>query len=114
MHDEAARARIQTICLMILATTAIMYAIYWLRPVLVPFVIAVFVVSGIAPVLDMLQRRLRVNRLVAAGIAFVAGLLVLLLLGGTLSRLNCGNRLPRIASGSRNCSGPWKICSPPR
>ena len=80
MHDEAARARIQTICLMILATTAIMYAIYWLRPVLVPFVIAVFVVSGIAPVLDMLQRRLRVNRLVAAGIAFVAGLLVLLLL----------------------------------
>lgn len=84
MHDEAAQTRIQTICLMILATTAIMYAIYWLRPVLVPFVIAVFVVSGIAPVLDMLQRRLRVNRLVAAGIAFVAGLLVLLLLGGTL------------------------------
>ncbi len=84
MSENDTQPRIETTCQMILATSAIVYAIYWLRPVLVPFVIAVFVVSGIAPVLDMLQHRLRVNRLVAAGIAFVAGLLALVVLGTTL------------------------------
>lgn len=84
MSENETQPRIETTCQMILATSAIVYAIYWLRPVLVPFVIAVFVVSGIAPVLDMLQHRLRVNRLMAAGIAFVAGLLALVILGSTL------------------------------
>ncbi|TWT61401.1 AI-2E family transporter [Rubinisphaera italica] len=84
MHNEEARSRVQTICLMILTTAAIGYAIYWLRPVLLPFVIAVFVVSGIAPVLETLQRRLGVDRLVAAGITFLAGLVIVMILGWTL------------------------------
>ncbi|HBN79698.1 MAG TPA: AI-2E family transporter [Planctomycetaceae bacterium] len=84
MHNEEARSRVQTICLMILTTAAIGYAIYWLRPVLLPFVIAVFVVSGIAPVLETLQRRLGVDRLVAAGITFLLGLVIVVILGWTL------------------------------
>ncbi|WP_339745533.1 AI-2E family transporter [uncultured Rubinisphaera sp.] len=84
MQLEEARSRIQTNCLMILTTAAIGYAIYWLRPVLLPFVIAIFVVSGIAPILDSLQRRLGVERLVAAGITFLAGLGIVFVLGWTL------------------------------
>ena len=84
MQLEEARSRIQTNCLMILTTAAIGYAIYWLRPVLLPFVIAIFVVSGIAPILDSLQRRLGVERLVAAGITFLAGLGIVFVLGSTV------------------------------
>jgi len=76
--------KIQAVCLMVLATVAIGFAIYGLRTVLVPFVIAVFVVSGIAPILDGLQNRLGVNRLLAAGITFVAGLIIMLVLGSAL------------------------------
>ncbi|GAB5404601.1 MAG: AI-2E family transporter [Aureliella sp.] len=51
--------------------------VYWLRPVLVPFVVALLVVSGVTPILELMERTLRVNRLVASVIAFVTGLLVL-------------------------------------
>lgn len=54
--------------------------VYWLRPVLVPFVVALFVVSGITPVLETVERFLKVNRLVASVIAFVCGLFLLVLL----------------------------------
>lgn len=51
--------------------------VYWLRPVLVPFVVALLVVSGVTPILEMMERTLRVSRLVASVMAFVAGLFVL-------------------------------------
>lgn len=51
--------------------------VYWLRPVLVPFVVALLVVSGVTPILEMMERTLRVTRLVASVMAFVAGLFVL-------------------------------------
>ena len=82
--DSASQSRIQTVCAMILASAVVGYSIYWLRPILVPFVISVFVVSGVAPILESLQRRLGVNRLVAAGITFIAGLFALILLGWIL------------------------------
>ncbi len=84
MHGQDSTTNPQTICLIILATAVIAYSIYWLRPVLLPFVIALFVVSAITPLLDSLQRRLGANRLVAAGVTFLAGLLLMLLLGWTI------------------------------
>ncbi|WP_237226013.1 AI-2E family transporter [Rubinisphaera sp. JC750] len=80
MHYE----KIQAVCLMTLTAIAIGFSIYGLRTVLVPFVIAVFVVSGIGPILDALQIRLHVNRLLAAGITFVAGLVIMFVLGSAL------------------------------
>ncbi|MEL6107117.1 MAG: AI-2E family transporter [Planctomycetota bacterium] len=71
----------QTICLVILAVFAVMYAVYWLRPVLVPFVVAVFVVSGVGPILTGLERRLGVNRVIAAGITLVLGALIITAFG---------------------------------
>lgn len=81
MPGEISQSRVQTICLVVIATAIVTYLIYWLRPVLVPFVVAWFVVSGITPLLDALEKKLHVNRIVAAGIAFLLGLGILLVLG---------------------------------
>ncbi len=72
--------RIQTVCQMVLATVAIVGILYWLRPVLVPFVLAVFLVTGIAPLLELIERRLKVPRIVAVAITFLLGVALLALL----------------------------------
>ena len=84
MQHSATRSQIQFVCMLVLATSALTYMIYWLRPVLVPFVVAVFFVTCINPVLSRLQDRLGVTRLIAAGITFVAGLTILLILAVAL------------------------------
>ncbi|QDT08159.1 AI-2E family transporter [Stieleria marina] len=84
-------SRVQTICLIVIAVFAAMYAVYWLRPVLVPFVVSVFVVSGLVPILSGLEKRLQVNRLVAAMITLVVGMFVLaafvVLIGNSVTEL---------------------------
>ena len=45
--------RVQTMCLLILATVATGFALYWLRPVLIPFVLAIFLMYCVRPVLDL-------------------------------------------------------------
>jgi len=84
MNSIESQQKIRTVCLMVLTAVVIGYSIYWLRPVLLPFVVAIFVVSGVSPILESLEQRLRVSRLVAAGITFMAGLVVLLALGAAL------------------------------
>jgi AI-2 transport protein TqsA len=69
--------RIQTICQMMVAAVAIGVAFYWLRPVLLPFVLALFLVCGIAPLLDLIQKRMGAPRVVAVAIAFLGGVLLL-------------------------------------
>lgn len=69
---------------MILAGVASVYMVYWLRPVLVPLVVACFIVSGLSPILGWLERRLHVSKIVAAGIAFLAGILMLIVFGITV------------------------------
>ena len=81
LSDEEPHSRIQTICLMVLVAVAITYVVYWLRPVLVPLVVAFFVVSGVSPILSTLEHRLGVTRLVAAALTFLAGLVVLVIFG---------------------------------
>jgi AI-2 transport protein TqsA len=76
-----ARQRIQTGCLVVLAVLASTYLIYWLRPVLVPFVVSLFVVSGLSPILSLLERTLGVSRIIAAAIAFLAGLALMVVFG---------------------------------
>ncbi len=84
MTSEQTRSKIQTVCLAVIATAVVTYLIFWLRPVLVPFVVALFVVSGITPVLNALEKRLGVSRLIASAITFLIGLGVLILLGFSL------------------------------
>ncbi|TWU32212.1 AI-2E family transporter [Novipirellula artificiosorum] len=79
--DDPSFARIQTVSLTVLAVVAATFSIYWLRPVLVPLVVALFVVSGVSPILTTLERRLGVNRIIAAGLTFIAGAGLLLVFG---------------------------------
>ena len=75
---------IQTVCLMVLATVAAGFSLYWLRPILVPFVVATFVVSGIGPLLASIENRLGVSRLIAAGLTFLFGVAIMAAFGLTV------------------------------
>lgn len=77
--------RIQTVCLVILAAVAIAGAAYWLRPVLVPFVVALFVVIGLTPLVELLTVRLHLPRLLAAMLALGFGIVLLAVLGLVVS-----------------------------
>ncbi|QEF96271.1 AI-2 transport protein TqsA [Stieleria maiorica] len=77
--------QIQTVCLMVLAGVAGIYLVYWLRPVLVPFVVACFIVSGVGPILTYLENRFSVSRVVAAGMAFLLGVGLMGVFGLTIS-----------------------------
>ena len=71
--------RVQTAGIAILATIAIGATIKWLGPVLVPFVLAVFFVCGITPIISFFQKFLTVSRLIAAAITFLLGIVLLFL-----------------------------------
>ncbi len=83
--------RVQTVCLLILTTVAIGAALYLLRPVLIPFVLAVFLVYCLAPVIDLQVNKWRVPRPVAVVSTIVLGCVVLslmwLLVGASVSQL---------------------------
>lgn len=63
----------QTTCLLILTTIAVGVSLYFLRSVLLPFVIALFVVIGCRPILDFLEHQLRLNRFLAFAVTFLLG-----------------------------------------
>lgn len=79
MDSSQAQQRVQTVCLVMLATIAVATALSWLSPVLIPFVLAVFLSIGLAPVVAALVRHLHVPRSLAAIITL---LLCFALLGG--------------------------------
>ncbi|MDG2224507.1 MAG: AI-2E family transporter [Rubripirellula sp.] len=81
---RASQFKSQTICLVTLTTLAVIYTVYWLRPVLVPLVVAIFVVSGVSPILVTLEKRLGVTRIIAAALTFLAGVVMLGLFGFTI------------------------------
>ncbi len=77
--------RIQTICLLIISTVAVAAALYWLRPVLVPFVLAVFIAYGLLPLVEFQARHLRLPQFVAVTSTLVVGVLILGSLGLLIS-----------------------------
>ena len=73
MDREAQERRIQIACLLLLSAVAVGFSLYWLRPVMVPFVLAVFFALGLAPVVDVQVRRLKFPRLVAVATTLLLG-----------------------------------------
>ncbi|WP_442505819.1 AI-2E family transporter [Novipirellula sp. SH528] len=65
--------RTQTICLIILATIAVGFSLAYLKTVLLPFIIAVFIVIGCRPVLEFVERKLRLHRFLAFLVTFSVG-----------------------------------------
>src|SRR5689334_745294 len=79
--DRDDQDRAQTICLLILTFIASAVALYLLRPVLVPFVLALFFTYCLTPLIDFQVKRLSAPRGVAVVGAAVIGLAVLVLVG---------------------------------
>lgn len=77
--------RIQTVCLLILSTVAIATALLWLRPVMIPFVLAIFLAFGLSSLIDFQIRYLRVPRALAMLGTLIFGFVVLSLLAGLVS-----------------------------
>ena len=73
MDREAQERRVQTVCLLILSAVALGFALSWLRPVMIPFVLAVFFALGLAPVVDGQVRWLRLPRSLAVLTTLVLG-----------------------------------------
>lgn len=68
----------QATCLTILATVAVGFSLAYLKTVLLPFVIALFFVIGLQPVLDFFQERLKLPRSLAFVVTFLAGAALLI------------------------------------
>jgi AI-2 transport protein TqsA len=86
MEHERYERRIQTVCLFILSVVAVTVALYWLKPVLIPFVLAIFLVIGLNVLVDVQKRYLRIPRLPAIFIALVVTLVVLAGLAALVSQ----------------------------
>ncbi|MCA8979058.1 MAG: AI-2E family transporter [Planctomycetes bacterium] len=93
--------RIQTTCLLILSGVAIALSLYWLKGVMVPFVLAVFLSFALAPLIDVLIRRARFPRAVALGVTVTLALALMMLFGGlvTNSIRNMAPNLDRLETG---------------
>lgn len=74
MERELQERRIQTACLLILSVIGTGFALYWLRPVMVPFVLAVFFALGLQPVVDVQVRRLKLPRSLSIGTTLLLGI----------------------------------------
>jgi len=75
--------RVQTACVVILTTIATGAALYWLKPVLIPFVLAVFVALGLSPLVDLQTRVMRLPR----PLALLTTLLIVIVLFGLVGMM---------------------------
>jgi AI-2 transport protein TqsA len=83
--DERHDRRIQTVCLLILTGLAAACILAWSKPLMVPFVVAVFAAFVLTPVVDFLVHRCRLPSIVAilsTMILVMTALAVVGLLGG--------------------------------
>ncbi len=83
--DARTYQRVQTFCLLTLTLIALGVASYLLRPVLVPFVLAVFLMYCLTPLIEAQQRYLRLPRGLAIVSAVVLALLVLAICGSVVA-----------------------------
>ena len=83
MDAASLERRIQTVCLLLLCAVALGAALYWLRPVMIPFVLALFLALGATPLVDLQVRSLRMPR----GLAVATTLLLALLLASGVTIL---------------------------
>ena len=92
--DRDGYGRAQTVCLVILTVIASGAALYLLRPVLVPFVLALFITYCLKPPIDLQMRHLRMPRWVAIASTAVLALGIVglfgLLAGMALSEMSGG------------------------
>lgn len=77
--------RIQTLCLIIISVVAAGAALFWLKPVFIPFVLAVFFTFCLTPVIEIQCRKLKLPRWLAIITTILIGLVILALMGLLIS-----------------------------
>ncbi len=85
MDSDQRDVHIQTICLLILSAAVIAFALWWLRPVMIPFVLATFFAFGLSPLITFQTRYLWIPRPLATVATLIFGCVVLVFLGGVIS-----------------------------
>jgi AI-2 transport protein TqsA len=80
-----AELRIQTVCLSVLTVVALGFALWWLKPVLIPFVVAAFLAIAFNPLVDVLEVRSRLSRTLAVCVALLLAFIVLAAMGLVIS-----------------------------
>ncbi len=78
-------ARTQTICLLIISTILMAAALYWLRPVLVPFVLALFIALLLRPVLALQMRYFRLPKPAAVLLTIVVLFFLMSIVAGFIT-----------------------------
>ncbi len=77
--------RIRTVCLLVLTAIALGAALNWLAPVMIPFVLSVFIATALARMMSALQRWVRMPRALAMTIIVVGGLVILAGVGALIA-----------------------------
>lgn len=85
MDPGQTERRIQTVCLLILSTVAIAAALYLLRTVMIPFVLALFIAFGLTPFIDLQMRYVRLPRWAAVMGTMILGFVILSVIGVLVS-----------------------------
>jgi AI-2 transport protein TqsA len=85
MNATQSEQRVQTVCLLLLTAAVTAASLYWLRPVMIPFVMALFVALSLSPLIDLQMRYLRAPRLVALIGTLLLGFLLLFFVGAVVS-----------------------------
>ncbi|HZZ27961.1 MAG TPA: AI-2E family transporter [Pirellulales bacterium] len=76
-----AELRIHTVCLTVIAVVTAGVALAWLRPIIIPFIIAAFLALALMPLVDFLEIRARMSRTLAACMASLLAVLLLIGMG---------------------------------
>jgi AI-2 transport protein TqsA len=80
MKMVSAEEKLQVFCLFILTLVAIAFALYWLRPAMIPFILALFFSLMLTPLIDGLTRHLRFPKALALLTTLTLGILMLVIL----------------------------------
>ncbi|MBS0655487.1 MAG: AI-2E family transporter, partial [Verrucomicrobia bacterium] len=75
----ATDTRAQTVCLFILSTIGIAFALAWLKPVMIPFILALFFTLALTPIIDFQTRYLYLSHRLATLTTLACGFLMLTL-----------------------------------
>jgi AI-2 transport protein TqsA len=86
MNGNVRAQRIQTVCLVILSTIVVSLALYWLKRVVVPLALAIFLAIILSPLINFMVTRLRIPNTLAIGIIvalvfFILAVSIILILG---------------------------------
>ncbi|MEZ4465601.1 MAG: AI-2E family transporter [bacterium] len=78
MDDVKSKLHIVAISTSLLAAVAVGFALHWLQPVMIPLVLAILLMYGLAPLVDWIMARGRVGKGVAIVVALLFSVLGLL------------------------------------